>query len=307
MNKINLEVDIAGFTIRNPCMNAAGVLGMTPNLLKMVYNSGAGAVVTKSIGPEPREGHLNPTLVPFEYGALNAMGLPNPGSEYFAEKIKELKKMGVPVVASFFGGSVQDFVDVARTLSKAGVDALELNGSCPNVLEEMGMLASDTENIEMVTAAVRKVTDLPLFVKLSPNVTDIKSISEAAERGGADAITAVNTLLGMAIDIDFKRPVLTNTTGGLSGPALKPVALRCVWQIREVVNLPIIGCGGITSWRDAVEFLLAGASVLEIGTAVMSQGIEVYGEIAKGISSYLAEKGYTDIKEIIGLAHKRKD
>jgi dihydroorotate dehydrogenase (NAD+) catalytic subunit len=307
MNKINLEVDIAGFKIRNPCMNAAGVLGMTHSLLKTVYNSGAGAVVTKSIGPEPRDGHLNPTLVPFDYGALNAMGLPNPGVEYFIEEIKELKKMGVPVVASFFGGSIQDFVDVARALSKAGVDALELNGSCPNVLEEMGMLASDANNIEIVTSAVRKVTNLPLFVKLSPNVTDIKIISKAAERGGADAITAVNTLLGMAIDIDFKRPVLTNTTGGLSGSALKPVALRCVWEISEAVNLPIIGCGGITSWRDAVEFLLAGASALEIGTAVMSHGIDVYGEIAEGISSYLAENGYKDIKEIIGLAHQGKD
>jgi dihydroorotate dehydrogenase (NAD+) catalytic subunit len=307
MNKINLKVDIAGFKIKNPCMNAAGVLGMTPSLLKMVFNSGAGAVVTKSIGPEPRDGHQNPTLVHLEYGALNAMGLPNPGAEYFSDEIKELKKMGVPVVASFFGDSVKDFVDVAMILSKAGVDALELNGSCPNVLEEMGMLASDAKNIEVVTAAVREVTDLPLFVKLSPNVTDIKIIAEAAERGGADAITAVNTLLGMAIDIDFKRPILSNTTGGLSGPAVKPVALRCVWQIKEAVNLPIIGCGGITSWKDAIEFLLAGASALEIGTAVMNNGIEVYGRIAEGISSYLAEKGYSDIKEIIGLAHQRKD
>ena len=307
MTKVKLAVDIAGFKMKNPCMNAAGVLGMTPAILKRVYDSGAGAVVTKSIGPEPRDGHQNPTLAPFEFGALNAMGLPNPGADYFSDEIRELKKMGLTVVASFFGGSVQEFVDVARMLSDAGSDALELNGSCPNVAEEMGMLAADPENVELVTAAVRDETDLPLFVKLSPNVTDIKIIAEAAERGGADAITAVNTLKGMAIDIDFKRPVLTNITGGLSGPAVKPVALRCVWEVSEVVNIPVIGCGGITSWRDAVEFLLAGATALELGTALMNEDLCIYGGIGDGIRSYLEENGFSELKEIVGLAHEGKN
>lgn len=303
MNKINMVTNIAGLRIRNPCMNAAGVLGMSPPLLKRVYDSGAGAVITKSLGPEPRKGHPNPTFVPLEFGALNAMGLPNPGAEYFVDEIRILKEMGIPVIASFFGGSVQEFAEVAYTLSKAGADALELNASCPNVAEELGMLAADARNIEKVTAAVRDETDLPLFVKLSPNVTNIKTIAKAAEWGGADAITAVNTLMGMAIDIGFKRPILSNITGGLSGPAVKPVALRCVWEVRQAVDIPVIGCGGITNWKDAVEYLLAGASALEIGTAVMNKGMGVYGEIVKGVKQYLERNGFTDIKEVVGLGH----
>lgn len=307
MTKVKLNIDIAGFKMENPCMNAAGVLGMTPSILKRVYESGAGAVVSKSIGPEPREGHPNPTLVPYEYGALNAMGLPNPGAGYFSEEIRQLKRMGVPIVASFFGGSVQEFVDVASILSEAGSDALELNGSCPNVAEEMGMLAADAENVEIVTAAVKDETDLPLFVKLSPNVTDISTIAKAAERGGADAITAVNTLKGMAIDIDFRRPILTNITGGLSGQAVKPVALRCVWEISEAVNIPVIACGGITSWSDAVEYLLAGATALELGTVLMSEELSIYRRICEGISLYLQKNGFTELKEVVGLAHERKN
>jgi len=303
LSKLSLAVEVAGLRLRSPLMNAAGVLGMSPPILKRVYDSGAGAVITKSIGPVPRTGHPNPTLVRVSCGALNAMGLPNPGVGYFADEVKALKVMGVPVVASFFGGSVEEFAEVASTLSKAGADALELNASCPNVQEELGMLASDAGNVEKVTAAVRQETRLPLFVKLSPNVTDIKEIATAAERGGADAITAVNTLKGMAIDIDFRRPILTNTTGGLSGPAVKPVA-RCVWEVAEAVEVPVIGCGGVTTWEDAVEYLLAGASALEIGTAVMTHGFEVYGRVNEGIRRYLEENGFSDVKEVVGLAHQ---
>jgi len=304
LSKLSLAVEVAGLRLRSPLMNAAGVLGMSPPILKRVYDSGAGAVVTKSIGPAPRTGHPNPTLVRVSCGALNAMGLPNPGAEYFADEVKALKEMGVPVVASFFGGSVEEFAEVASTLSEAGADALELNASCPNVQEELGMLASDAGNVEKVTAAVREETRLPLFVKLSPNVTDIKETAMAAERGGADAITAVNTLKGMAIDIDFRRPILTNITGGLSGPAVKPVALRCVWEVAEAVEVPVIGCGGVTTWEDAVEYLLAGASALEIGTAVMTHGFEVYGQVNEGIRRYLEENGFSGVKEVVGLAHQ---
>lgn len=304
MPKLSLAVDVGGLRLRNPTMNAAGVLGMNPPLLKRVYDSGAGAVITKSIGPEPRGGHMNPTLVSTSYGVLNAMGLPNPGADYFVDSLKSLKGLGVPVVASFFGGDVEEFASVAEMLSETGADALELNASCPNVMEELGMLASDCLNVERVTAAVREVTSLPLFVKLSPNVTDIGAIAKAAEAGGADAITAVNTLKGMAIDVDFMKPVLTNVTGGLSGPAVKPVGLRCVWEVAQAVDLPVIGCGGITSARDAVEYLLAGASAVEIGTAVMTQGMNVYGDVAQGIESYLREHGFSSIKEVVGLAQR---
>lgn len=307
MSKLSLAVDVAGLKLRSPLMNAAGVLGMSPPILKRVYDSGAGAVVTKSLGPVPRTGHPNPTLVRLPYGALNAMGLPNPSAEYFVDELKALKSMGVPVVASFFGGTVEEFAAVAGLLSGAGADALELNASCPNVQEELGMLASDAGNVEKVTEAVRDETGLPLFVKLSPNVTDIQEIARAAERGGADAITAVNTLKGIAVDIDFRRPVLANVTGGLSGPAVKPVALRCVWEIAKAVDLPIIGCGGVTTWEDAVEYILAGATALEIGTAVMTHGFEVYGQVNDGIRGYLDRNGFNRISEVVGLAHEGED
>ena len=302
MSQLSLAVDLAGLRLRNPVMNAAGVLGISSRLLRRVYEGGAGAVVTKSLGPVPRSGHRNPTLVSVEGGVLNAMGLPNPGADYFIEAIRELKRDGIPVVASFFGASIEEFREVAGVLSDAGADALELNCSCPNVEEEMGMLGGDPVNTERVTAAVKEAAKPPVFVKLSPNVTDIAGIARAAERGGADAISAVNTLKGMAVDVDLRRPVLTNVTGGLSGPALKPVALRCVWEVAEAVEIPVIGCGGVSDWRDAVEYLLCGASAVEIGTGAMERGFGVYGEVAEGIRRYLEENGFTEVGEIVGLA-----
>ena len=303
MSQLSLAVDLGGLRLRNPTMNAAGVLGMTSPLLRRVYEGGAGAVVTKSIGPKPRGGHPNPTVVSVEGGMLNAMGLPNPGADYFAGEIMRLKEAGVPVVASFFGASVEEFVEAARTLAGAGADALELNCSCPNVEEELGLLGADPSNVQRITSSVKRTVDKPVFVKLTPNVTDIVEVARGAERGGADAVTTVNTLKALAVDIDMRRPVLANTTGGLSGPALKPVALRCVWEIAESVDLPIIGCGGISDWRDAVEFLLCGASAVEIGTAVMTRGFDVFHYITEGIRSYLEDNGFREVGEIVGLAH----
>ena len=219
-----LAVEVAGLRLRSPTLNASGVLGMSAPLLKRVYDSGAGAVVTKSLGPAPRNGHINPTLIEVEGGVLNAMGLPNPGVDGYLDELRELKHEGVPVVASFFASTVEEFQSGAKALCNAGVDALELNLSCPNVGGEPGMCAADAISVERVTAAVKEVATTPVFVKLSPNVTDIAGIAVAAERGGADAITAVNTLKAMAIDADFRCPILTNVTGGLSGPALKSVA-----------------------------------------------------------------------------------
>jgi dihydroorotate dehydrogenase (NAD+) catalytic subunit len=304
LSNISLAVEVAGLGLRSPTMNASGVLGMSAHLLRRVYEAGAGAVVTKSLGPEPRTGHPNPTMVAVDGGFLNALGLPNPGVDGFVDEIKELKGEMIPVVASFFGSSVGDFERSARVLSEAGVDALEINYSCPNV-DEMGMLASDAATVRRVTAAIRGATDKPIFVKLSPNVTDIVEIARAAEKGGADAITAGNTLKGMAVDIDFRRPILANVTGGLSGPALKPVALRCVWEIAESVHIPIIGCGGVSTWRDAVEFILCGASAVEVGTAINIHGFDVFREINEGLTSYMEKNGYKSIKEVVGLAHRR--
>jgi dihydroorotate dehydrogenase (NAD+) catalytic subunit len=278
---------------------------MSAPLLKRVYDSGAGAVVTKSLGPVPRTGHINPTVVEVEGGFLNAMGLPNPGVDGFLEELRELKHERVPVVASFFASTFEEFQSSAKALCGAGADALELNLSCPNVGGEPGMCAADPISVERVTAAVKAVATVPVFVKLTPTVTDIVPVAVAAENGGADAITSGNTLKAMAIDIDFKRPILKNVTGGLSGSALKPVALRCVWEIAEAVKIPIIGCGGVSNWRDAVEYMLAGASAVEIGTAVMHGGFEVYGKVNDGVEKYLKDNGLASVKEAVGLAHRK--
>jgi dihydroorotate dehydrogenase (NAD+) catalytic subunit len=299
-----LAVEIAGLRLRSPTMNASGVLGMSASLLKRVYNSGAGAVVTKSLGPAARPGHINPTVVEVEGGLLNAMGLPNPGVEGYLNELSELKVEGVPVVASFFASTVEEFQSDAKMLARAGADALELNLSCPNVGGEPGMCAADAISVKRITRSVKDSVNIPVFVKLSPNVSDIASIAVSAENGGADAITAVNTLKAMAIDIDFRRPILTNVTGGLSGPAIKSVALRCVWEIAEVVKVPIIGCGGVANWRDAVEYILAGASAVEIGTAVMNHGFEVYEKVNDGMANYLEENGFGSVSEVVGLAHR---
>lgn len=304
MSQLNLAVEIGGLGLRNPVMNAAGILGLSANLLKRVYEAGAGGVVTKSIGLHPRRGHPNPTLVAVEGGVLNSMGLPNPGAAYFAKEVKRLKGMGIPVIASIFGSSQEEFIEVARILAEGGADALELNYSCPTVGRERCLLDADPENIERVTSAVKDAVDLPIFVKLSPNVGDIVECAWASERGGADAITAVNTLKGLAVDVELRRPILSNIVGGLSGPALKPVALRCVWEITEEIEIPVIGCGGISTWRDAVEFLLCGANAVQIGTAIMYRGLEVFGEILEGVKGYLEGNGFRDVNEIVGLAHK---
>lgn len=300
----SLAVEVAGLRLRSPTLNASGVLGMSASLLKRVYDSGAGAVVTKSLGPAPRNGHINPTLIEVEGGVLNAMGLPNPGVDGYVDELRELKHEGIPVIASFFASTIAKFQSSAKTLCNSGVDALELNLSCPNVGGEPGMCAADAVSVERVTAAVKEVATTPVFVKLSPNVTDIAGIAVSAERGGADAITAVNTLKAMAIDADFRCPILMNVTGGLSGPAIKSVALRCVWEIAEVVKIPIIGCGGVTNWRDAIEYMLAGASAVEIGTGVMYEGFEVYGKVNEGIEKYLMENDFAAVKEVVGLAHR---
>ena len=304
LTELSLVVEFAGLRLRSPTMNASGVLGMSAPLLRRVYESGAGAAVTKSLGPTGRPGHSNPTVVEVEGGVLNAMGLPNPGVGYFADEVRELKREGITVVSSFFASTLKEFSESARALSEAGSDALELNLSCPNVEGEVGMCAADAASVERVTAAVKAASDKPVFVKLSPNVTDIVQIAVAAEKGGADAITATNTLKAMAIDADFRRPVLANVTGGLSGPALKPVSLRCVWEIFDAVEIPIIGCGGVSGWRDAVEYLLAGASAVQIGAAVRDGGFEVFGEVNAGVLEYMRRNSYGSVAEIVGGAHR---
>jgi len=299
-----LVTEIAGLKLDNPTMLAAGILGLTGSSLRSVVEAGAGAVVTKSVGLKPREGYPNPTVVQVECGLLNAIGLPNSGIHHFSEEIREAKEAGVPIIVSVYGYSSEEFAEVAKVATKAGADALELNVSCPHVEETGAEIGSNPGLVAEVVREVKKKVDRPVFVKLTPNVANIAEIAKVAVEAGADAITAINTVRAMAIEIETTRPLLANKIGGLSGPAIKPIAVRCVYEVYREVDVPVIGCGGITSWRDAVEFMLAGASAVQIGTAIALEGLGVFKSVTKGIDAYVKKKGFGSVKEIVGLAHK---
>jgi dihydroorotate dehydrogenase (NAD+) catalytic subunit len=297
-----LTTEIAGLKLANPTMLAAGVLGLTGSFLRKVVEAGAGAVVTKSLGLKPREGYPNPTVVQVDCGLLNAMGLPNPGVRHFGEEIREVKETEVPVIVSIYAFSSEEFAKAAEVAVDVGADALELNVSCPHVEETGAEIGSDPELVTKVVRKVKNEIDKPVFVKLTPNVANIVEVAKAAVEAGADAITAINTVRAMAIEIETTRPLLANKIGGLSGPAIKPIAVRCVYEIYREVDVPIIGCGGITDWRDAVEFMLAGASAVQIGTAIAFKGLEVFKSVTRGISAYVRKKGFGSVKDIVGLA-----
>ncbi|MFA5573084.1 MAG: dihydroorotate dehydrogenase [Candidatus Bathyarchaeia archaeon] len=300
-----LSISCAGLTLNNPTMLASGIMGYSTESFQRIANSGAGAVVTKSVGIQPRVGYVNPTVVQAESGIINAMGLPNPGITIFSEEIKFSKMiLRVPLVVSIFGYSAEDYAEVAKKASEAGADAIELNVSCPHVKQTGAEIGQSPKLLSEVVQQVKIATNKPLIVKLSPNVTDITILAQAAIEAGADALTVINTLKAIAIDVETQTPILGNTKGGLSGAAIKPVALRCVYDIADQFKIPIIGCGGIKNWRDAVEFFLAGASIVQIGTAV-ADNIEVFQSITKGIENYLRKKNARSVKDIVGLAHRK--
>lgn len=305
LGKNLLSTTISGLRLSSPTVLASGVLGYSGDSMLRVAEAGAGAVVTKSVGMNPRAGYPNPTVVQAEAGLINAMGLPNPGIDAFVGEIAYAKTIvKVPLVVSVFGYDADEYAVVSEKAVRAGADAVELNVSCPHVKKtgsEIGQNAKLlAEVVEKVKAAVRK----PVIVKLSPNVTDIVEIAKTAVRAGADALTAVNTVKAIAIDADTQMTVLSNVTGGLSGPAVKPIALKCVYDVFEAVEVPIFGCGGITGWRDAVEFLLAGASAVQVGTGIAFEDLGIFEKINKGIAKYLQKKGYGSVKEIVGLSHQ---
>ncbi len=301
-----LAVEIAGLKLSNPTMLAAGILGMTGASLREAIVCGAGAVVTKSVGLKLREGYPNPTVAQVACGLLNAMGLPNPGIDEFKEEIKEVKEseIAVPLIASIYGFSTVEFAKVAKVAVEVGADALELNVSCPHVRETGAEIGQNPDLVAEVIREVKRNVKRPVFVKLTPNVSDVVGVAKASAEAGADALTAINTVRAMAIDVETTRPILANRIGGLSGPAIKPVAVRCVYEIYREVDVPIVGCGGITSWRDAVEFMLAGASAIQIGTAISTRGLGVFKAITRGINIYLKRKGFRSVREIVGLSHR---
>jgi dihydroorotate dehydrogenase (NAD+) catalytic subunit len=261
-------------------------------------------VVTKSFGAEPNKGYPNPTTVEVEGGIINAIGLSNPGVETFKGELEKLEGK-VPQIASIYGSTPEEFAGVASQVENL-VDALELNVSCPHAMEGCGAsIGQDPDLTSRIVKAVKRSVDTPVIAKLTPNVTDIVEIARAAEKGGADALTLINSLgPGMRIDLESAHPILSNRFGGMSGPAIKPIALRCVYQVHQNVKIPIMGVGGIINYRDVVEFLYAGASCVQIGTAVMYRGLEVFREITTGLEMFMKEKNYQTVEEMVGLAHQ---
>ena len=299
-----ITIDLCGLKLANPTILASGILGYTGLSLRRVIEAGAGAVITKSMGAKPRMGYPNPTIVQTECGLLNAMGLPNSGINHFKEEMDKLKKIEVPTIISIYGFSPEEFCNVAETAVKIGADALELNVSCPHIEKAGAEIGCDPILLAKIVKDVKKIVKKPIIVKLTPNVTNISDLAKTVEKAGADAITAVNTFKAMAIDTETNRPILANKYGGLSGPAIKPMAIRCVYDIYRSVDIPIIGCGGISSWQDAVEFMLAGASAVQIGTAIAFKGDNVFHSVTEGIETYLKRKGLKNVNEIVGLSHK---
>lgn len=299
-----ISVNLCGIDLNSPTILAAGVLGISSETMKRVFDSGAGAVVTKSTGLETRSGHPGPNIVESHSGLLNAMGLPNPGIQQMSTEIKKLRSLGIPVIASIYGFSPDEYAEVARAACLAGASAVELNVSCPNIDKVGCEIGQDPDMVGKVTRTVRTKVDRPVFVKLSPNVTDIVQVGKAAEGSGADGLTAINTVSSMVIDIHVKKPVLGAMKGGLSGPAIKPIAVRCVYDLFEAVRIPIMGCGGIVSWKDAVEFFLAGASSIQIGTGIMYRDLAVFREVNVGLISYMERNGIGELEGLTGLAHR---
>ena len=299
-----LEINLSGLKLSTPIILASGILGVSYSSMKRVINAGAGAVTTKSIGPIPRKGYRNPSIIEIYPGTfINAVGLGNPGINDFITEINEIKSQNITLIVSVFGNTNDDYLDVATKAVNAGADAIEINISCPHA--EVSSIGINKDLTYEIVKFLKNSISIPLFVKLNPNVTNIEEIALAAEEGGADGVVAINTVAALKIDVNTKRPILSHGSGGLSGKAIHPIAVKKVYDLYKVLKIPIIGCGGIDSWSDVVEFFLAGASAVQIGTALHNE-MEVITRINDGIINYLKENKFKSIKEIKGLAHQFK-
>jgi dihydroorotate dehydrogenase (NAD+) catalytic subunit len=299
-----LDTKISNLKLTSPIILASGILGVSFSSMKRVIEAGAGAVTSKSIGPKPRKGYKNPSIIErYPDTFMNAVGLGNPGIDNFLTEIKEIKENDITLIVSVFGDTNDSYIEVASKAENAGADAIEINISCPHA--EVSSIGIDKELTFTLVKALKKKISIPLFVKLNPNVTDMGEIALAAEKGGADAVVAINTIASLAIDINTKRPILAHGSGGLSGRAIHPIAVKKVFDLYKILKIPIIGCGGIFDWKDAVEFFLAGASAVQIGTALF-KGAEIISDINKGLIGYLREQGFKSISDLKGLAHHYK-
>jgi len=316
MNGPNLAINLCGVTLSNPTILASGILGLTHEILARVARAGAGAVTTKSCSLKPRPGYPNPTVLDWGLGLINAVGLSNPGVEVMVEEIRAAKEQlappvvspaeppGVPVIASIFADTIYDFGTVARFVSEAEPDLIEVNISCPNIDDHyQQMFAADSYVAAQVTRRVKQNTAVPVLVKLSPNVTDIVEVAQAVVEAGADGITAINSLgPGLILDVETCRPVLSHGTGGISGPGIRPIAVRCVRDLCRAVDVPVVAVGGVTTGRDVVEMILVGATAVGIGSAVHYRGMEVFGEVCGELRDYMERHGYEGVEEFRGRA-----
>jgi dihydroorotate dehydrogenase (NAD+) catalytic subunit len=302
----NLEIDLGGLKMKNPVTVASGTFGYGQEYNAYFDISQLGAVTTKSLSLKPRAGNRPPRLVETPAGMLNAIGLQNVGlDEYLARKLPFLREKGATIIANIYGHSPDEYAELAMKLEQeGGADAIEANLSCPNVHDAkkargMSLVAQDPEKVALYTKMVRSATKLPLFVKLSPNVSDIREPALAAEEAGANAVALINTLMGLAIDPETRRPRLTNIVGGLSGPAIRPVAVKMTWDASRVLKIPVLGMGGVCTASDAIQFLLAGATAVAVGCMSFRQPTAAI-DVVKGIAAYLERQNIDDVRSLVG-------
>ena len=300
MEHLNTQVNLAGVILKNPVMTASGTFGSGEEYSEFVDLSRLGAVVTKGVANVPWPGNATPRIAETQGGMLNAIGLQNPGMEVFCKRdIPFLKKFDTKIIVNVCGKTTEDYLEVVERLSDEPVDLLEINISCPNVKEGGIAFGQDPKAVEAITKAIKQKAKQPVIMKLSPNVTDITTMAKAAEAGGADVLSLINTITGMKIDVNRRDFAIANRTGGLSGPAIKPIAVRMVYQVANAVRLPIIGMGGIATAEDAMEFILAGATAVSVGTANFYNPYATV-EIVEGIKNYMKQYNETDINNLIG-------
>ena len=297
---MNTKINFAGIEMKNPVTVASGTFGYGREFNEFFDLSKLGGIITKGTSLKPRSGNKPPRVCETASGMLNSIGLQNPGVEYFAQNdLPFLRKFDTAIIVNACGSSRDEYVELCKILNTLDIDGVELNLSCPNVKAGCLAFGNTYEGVKEVTSQVRKVLDKPLIVKLTPNVTNIAEIAKAVEDAGADGVSLINTLLGMKIDIDKRRPVLANNTGGLSGPAIKPVAVRMVYQVAQAVNIPVLGMGGIVNGDDAIEFMLAGANAVSIGAGNFINPTTSLETIA-GIENYMKKHNIQDVNDIVG-------
>ncbi|MBU12990.1 MAG: dihydroorotate dehydrogenase B catalytic subunit [Nitrosopumilales archaeon] len=301
--KPSLSTSIGTLTLERPTILASGILGISLDIFERLYRSGAGAVVTKSLSKEPWDGYVNPTIFSVKGGGwLNAVGLANPGATEFSNMIS--KSHDVPIIVSLVGSTEDDFDFMVKQFESCKISAYELNLSCPHVAKVGLEVGDDVELVKKIVKKVKLNTNVPVIAKVGLGTTNYLDTVGAACEAGADGITAINTIRAMAIDVETQKPILSNKIGGLSGTPIKPIAVRCVYEISSKFDVPIIGCGGISTWQDAVEFILAGASAVQFGSVLGEHWTEVFAEINNGIKNYMEKNGYSKMSEMIGNAKK---